>query len=236
MPFKENHPVDPCFHRTEEETDSDRCSNFPHSYELTKIRTHVSRISHHSPSPGSALPSAPRVFVNARKPLISSGTCRAPARSRRWHRASPRQKASPRSRRGHQGPGTSGDPGAHLSCRATLGTREPSPASHPRRPAARAAPEPPGGLLPSRREAAPAARELAGSSEKTLPSSLGTSSKQLGPRGKAQGARPRGERQRTQHPESGERSGEAGTEAFDRSFPLMGEVLFTPNLHCFQRI
>lgn len=43
-------------------------------------------------------------------------------------------------------------------------------------------------------------------------------------------------RQRTLLPESGERSGEAETEAFDRSFPLMGEVLFTPHLHCFQRI
>lgn len=118
--------------------------------------------------------------------------------------------------------------------RATPRTRKPSPASHPRRPAVRAAPEPPGGLLANRREGAPAAREAAGCSEKTLPSSAGPRGSRCDLEGKR---RERGEevRQRTPLPESRECSGEAGTEAFDRSFPLMGEVLFTPHLHCFQR-
>lgn len=107
------------------------------------------------------------------KQVITGGTCRAPARSRLAPHQRPQQEATPRSPGGHRGPRTNGDPRAHPPLRATPRTRKPSPASHPRRPAAQAAPEPPGRLLASRREGAPAAREAAGCSEKTLPSSAG---------------------------------------------------------------
>lgn len=123
----------------------------------------------------------------------------------------------------------------HPSCLARWRGPPRPPASHPRLPAARVAPKPPGELLRSRRVETPAAGEAPGSSEKRLPSSPSTSSDttRSGRKSKLWESVATGQTTGFAPQSPGSAAGVPRQKAFDHSFPLVGEVLLTLNLHCF---